>query len=442
MRHQILMTAIAVAWLFSPWQAPVQGEPLVSLIREAVSNSGDIQATRHEILGLEAEADYAKALPNPKLGLGVLNLPVDGFAFDQEPMTQKLVSITQRFPWPGKRSLASDTRQLSAQKGEARFRAQLLSLQRGVSEAYHELWFVGESIRVNEELSMLVTQAIYASESRYSAGRGMQQTVLKAELELSRLADDALALKSRYRMLETQINGLLQRESYRGVVPDAPSGPPVIRPAQTWITEALVTNPKLDQLEQSVALGQAFVALAEKEAMPDVDIKVAYGQRDDDPQGNSRDDFVSLSASFPLPIWKGNRENRLIASKRAGERAAFLNYQGYQRALPHRIEGLATDLETSVNRYLYYKEDLVPRAKQISMASVSRYEVGKADYDDMIDSVMDAMRGELMACQFLRNAWVADAKLNEIAGQIAPEIWDALSQNNGAKIESNGGSHE
>ena len=422
------MTAIAIAWLFSPWHAPVQGEPLVSLIQEAVNNSGDIQATRQEILGLEAEADYAKALPNPKLGVGILNLPVDGFAFDQEPMTQKQISVTQRFPWPGKRGLAFGTRQLSVQKGEAKFMAQLLSLQRGISQAYYELWFVGESIRVNKELSGLVTQAIHASESSYSAGRGMQQAVLKAELELSRLADEALALKSRHRILEARINGLLQREHYQKIMPDAPSGPPAVRPVQTWIAEALVTNPKLDQLEQSVALGHAFVALAEKEAMPDVDIKVAYGQRDDDPQGNNRDDFVSLSASFPLPIWKKNRENRLIASKRAGERAAFLNYQGYRRALPHRIKGLATDLETSVDRYLYYKEDLIPRARQISMASVSRYEVGKADYEDMIDAVMDAMRGELMAYQFLRNAWIADAKLSEIAGQVAPGVWDALSQ--------------
>lgn len=412
---------------FAPAMAFAQRESLADLVLEAVTNNADIQATREEVAGLRAESDYAGSLPNPMLGVGILNVPVDSFALDQEPMTQKQVSITQRFPWPGKRGLASESRILSAQQAEARLKEQVLFLQSEVSRAYYDLWLVAERLRLNGELSELVTQAIHASESRYSAGRGMQQAVLAGELELSRLTDEKLALTSRYRVMETRINGLLQRELYRGVAPGAQPDLPVLRASGHWVARAEGENPRLESLNRSVALSRTSLSLAEKAAMPDVDIKVAYGQRDEDQMGRSRDDFISLSASFPVPLWKGRREDRLIASKKAGERAALLSFQGYQRALPHRIDGLVNDMTTAVERFLFYSNDLVPRAKQLSEASVSRYEVGSATYTSMIDAVMVAMKAELAARKFLRDALVAEATLKELTGEMDPGVSELVS---------------
>ncbi|BCS97901.1 copper transporter [Desulfoluna limicola] len=410
---------------------------MADLLLEAVTNNADIQATREEVSGLRAESDYAGSLPNPMLGVGLLNLPVDSFALDQEPMTQKQVSITQRFPWPGKRGLASEAQLRSAQKAEAKLKEQVLSLQREVVEAYYDLWFVAESLRLNGELSELVRQATHASESRYSAGRGVQEAVLAGELQLSRLTDEKLALKSRYRVLETRINGLLQRERYRAVTPESQPALPGLRPSGEWLARALGENPRLESLGRSVALSRASLSLAEKAAMPDVDIKVAYGQREDDQMGRSRDDFISLSASFPVPLWKGRREDRLIASKKAGERAALLTLQGYQRQLPHRIDELVSDMSTAVERHLFYKEDLVPRTRQLSGASVSRYEVGGATYNSMIDGAMATMKAELAARKFLRDALVAEAKLKELTGEMAPAV-GALVNDRGAALKDVG----
>jgi cobalt-zinc-cadmium efflux system outer membrane protein len=419
---RIITTLFFLIWFLAPAMASAQEDPLAELVLEAVINNADIQATREDIRGLVAASDYAGALPNPKLGVGLINVPVDGFALDQEPMTQKQVSITQRFPWPGKRGLAAEVGLLSAQKAEARLKGQVLSLQRGVTEAYYELWFVAESLRLNTELYGLMAQATHASASRYAAGREMQQAVLSGELALSRLTDEKLALEGRYRMLETRINGLLQRETYRGVSPASQPDLPRLRPVADWLAQAMGENPRLESLDRSVALSRTSLSLAEKEAMPDVDVKVAYGQREDDAMGRSRDDFISLSASVPLPLWKSRREDRLVASKRAGERAALLSYQGYQRSLPHRIDGLANDMDTAVERHLFYRDDLVPRAKQLSEAAVSRYEVGKATYNIMIDEVMAAMKAELTARKFLRDALVAEAKLKELTGELEPGV--------------------
>lgn len=424
---QFITTLTLLVGLLVPVVAVAAGDSLEALVLEAVRNNAEIQATRQEVRGLMAASDYAAALPNPNLGVGLLNVPVDGFSLAQEPMTQKQLSVGQRFPWPGKRGLAAESRVLSAQKAEARMVEQALLLQREVAEAYHDLWFVTESLRLNVALSGLVAQATKASASRYGAGREMQQAVLAGELELSRLTDENRDLESRHRMLETRINGLLQRESFHRVVPLSPGEAPMVRPSGAWMALAAGEgNPRLAMLARGVALSRVSLSLAEKEAMPDVEIRVAYSQRDADKNGNARDDFLSLSASVPIPLWKHSREDRLIASMRAQERAALLADQGYRRALPHRIEGLETDLAAAVDRHAYYRKTLVPKARQLSSASLSRYEVGSATFSGMVGDLMTAMKTELMEKKLLRDALVAEARLKELAGELEPGLGEVL----------------
>ncbi len=43
-------------------------------------------------------------LPDPVLGFGFMNLPVNSFSLDQEPMTGIGVGLSQAFPFPGKLS--------------------------------------------------------------------------------------------------------------------------------------------------------------------------------------------------------------------------------------------------------------------------------------------------------------------------------------------------
>lgn len=423
MMMKTVMTAMCLLiWTITPAMGWEGEESLAELVLEAMENNAEIRADREVVQGLLDASEYAGALPNPKIGVGLLNVPTGSFDLDQEAMTQKQISVTQRLPWPGKRGLAAESRLLAARRAEAGLKAKALALQREVAGAYYELWFVTESLRLNGELYDLVSQLIHASASRYGAGREVQQAVLTGELELSGLTNERLALDGKRRGLEIRINRLLQREAHLPVIPETGLGLPRLRPSTSWVAQAERGNPRLEVLKHEVALSRVSLSLAEKESMPDVDVKLAYGQREDDPMGNSRDDFVSLSASFPVPVWKSRREDRLVASRRATERAALLNYEGYRLELPHLIDGVATQMATAVDRHEFYNRDLVPRARQLSQALVSRYEVGGSSYTDMIEAAMAAMRAELTARQYLRDALLAEVKLMELAGGTFPGV--------------------
>ena len=83
------------------------GKPpeLVLLIEELIEKNEELQSMEEERAALAAEISVAGALDDPRLGIGVANLPTDTFSFNQEPMTQKQLFIAQKFPWFGELDL-------------------------------------------------------------------------------------------------------------------------------------------------------------------------------------------------------------------------------------------------------------------------------------------------------------------------------------------------
>ena len=68
---------------------------LSSLVEEAYQNNQDLLSMTENAQALRAEAPFFGSLQDPVVGIGLLNLPVDTFEFDQEPMTQKQLFASQ-----------------------------------------------------------------------------------------------------------------------------------------------------------------------------------------------------------------------------------------------------------------------------------------------------------------------------------------------------------
>ena len=56
-------------------------------------------AAAYSVEAAAARPDQAEALPDPRLTVGVMSVPVDTFELDQEPMTQITVGVAQTFPF-------------------------------------------------------------------------------------------------------------------------------------------------------------------------------------------------------------------------------------------------------------------------------------------------------------------------------------------------------
>ena len=153
-------------------------------------------------------------------------------------------------------------------------------------------------------------QLLRVSETKYAAGKGLQQDVLQAQVELSKILEEKITLETKHRMLEDRINGLLNREGYLPVAP--PENLPY--PNLTLNVEelqnvALTTNPWLAVKQAEIDREGVAIELARKDYLPDMDFKVAYGQRDESQMGQDWADFVSASVVTNIPLWKKSRQD-------------------------------------------------------------------------------------------------------------------------------------
>jgi len=395
------------------WAPPT----LAGLIEEGIARNKEIKSLEDEVEGLKQEIPFAGSLEDPRLGFAILNLPTDTFDFDQEPMTQKQISIAQKFPWFGKLDLKTQLATLKAVRQQAILNARRLELARKIAVAYYELGFAAASLETNARLTEIVNQLIGVAETHYATGRGLQQDVLQAQVELSKLLDEKISLERRRRTLEDRINELLNRESFTPVQP--PKGlsyPDLQLEVERLQNKALKDNPQLSVRQARIDIAAVEIALARKDYWPDMDVKLAYGQREEDLSGRDLPDFVSGSVTINIPLWQNKRQDSKLAASKKNRQAAINYYRSLVESLPHRVDALVTEIHDTQKNYRLFNEALLLQADQWASSSLSAYEVGAVEFNTMIGAQIRLLRFELQTANYLFMVYRKRAELEEVLG--------------------------
>ncbi|MDA8139840.1 MAG: TolC family protein [Desulfobacteraceae bacterium] len=283
---------------------------LAALVKEGLENNQQLRSQHSRVKALKAEIPTAGAWDDPMFGVALLNVPTDTYSFNQEPMTQKQISLGQKFPWFGKLDLKTQYAVLEAKKAEAKWTMQQLALAKQIISSYYELAFIGRSQAINQELMDKLNQLLQVSESRYAGGKGLQTDVLQSQVELSRLREEQIDLANNRQMAERRLNELLNRPEFQTIPPAAaPAVPEWVMNDQQVGQRALTHNPEL--LLRHLAVDQAAVGveMTHKSYYPDFDVRVAYGFREPASNGMERADFLSAGINLNIPIWQGQKQN-------------------------------------------------------------------------------------------------------------------------------------
>lgn len=395
------------------WAPP----PLGRLITEGLHRNNEIGSIKDQIASLKARISYAGSLDDPRLGLAILNLPTDSFRFDQEPMTQKQIFIAQKFPWFGKLDLRSRRATFKAVRQQAVLQAKRLELSGRIAKAYYELGFVGTGLAINAKLTNTVSQLLGVAESRYATGRGLQQDVLQAQVELSKLLDEKIRLKKKRRTLEDEINALLNRERFSPVAP--PVGlhyPDIGLQLRQLQDRAVKENPLVRVRLAEIDTASTEIQLAHKDYWPDMDVRLAYGQRDEDFNGRSLPDFVTASVTVNLPVWQKQRQDPNLVAAQKAHQAAVKRYLNLIESLPYQVESLVTEIRDTQENYRLFSDALLLQAEQWASSALTAYEVGKVEFNTMIAAQIRLLRFELRAANYIYKTYQKRAELEEIIG--------------------------
>lgn len=399
----------------SPIWAPAR---LAAIIEEGLTHNQEIQSLQSQIAAFTAESEFAGSLSDPMFGFGIANLPVDSFRLDQEPMTQKQLFISQRFPWFGKLDLKSKQAILNAQRIEFLLADKKRKIAKGIADQYYQLLYIRDSLSVNRQLQEMVRQAVGVAETRYATGRGGQPDIFQGQVEISRLEEERMLLEQKKQMAQSRMLALMNRKQSGRLNRSLPEiGVPEFDLEREKLHQlARHYNPVLKLKETEIDLSNVGVRLARKDAYPDVDVKLAYGQRDESRNGDDRADFFSASVSMNLPVWKKYRQDQKVASSLAQKQSREQSYRNLFAMIPHQVDAILSEIHHNRDAYDLYHEKLIPQTRKWALSALAAYEVGNIEFATMIRSRIRVLQSQLQARRILYDIYKGRAALEVLVG--------------------------
>lgn len=382
---------------FAGGPQPKEKELILSdLVKEALDSNPSLEAAARRVLSAERAIPQAGALPDPKITLGLMNLPVNSFAFDQEPMTGKQISVMQMFPFPGKLSLSTDMAEYEAaaikhQQGEVRNKIVLM-----VRRAFFDLYAADRAIEAVQENKKLMGQLVQVAEIKYTTGSGLQQDVLRAQVELSKLEDDLIMWQQKRLVIAANLNAILNR----------PAGSPLDKTMtglelpdeknqDLSLQEIECQRPLLQAWNERLRKSDTAVKLARRDAWPNIAVGVGYSQRDDLKSGAKMHDFFSVSVTLDIPLFYKRKQSQKIAERELDFEAAEADYRNVLNGVLSDIESQKAELERNRKRVELYKGGILLQARQSLESAQAGYQVGKVDFLTVIDNWMRLFNYEL-----------------------------------------------
>ena len=110
-------------------------------------------------------------------------------------MTAKVIGISQMLPYFGKRELKRDIAERAAEANRWEVEERKVELQRMVKEAWYRLYLIDRSLETVDESIATLDDLNRFVETMYGTGEGLQQDVIKAQLQRSKMEDMRIVLK-------------------------------------------------------------------------------------------------------------------------------------------------------------------------------------------------------------------------------------------------------
>jgi cobalt-zinc-cadmium efflux system outer membrane protein len=391
-RYISYFTMVAVFLVTIPVYSQEVGqrtEMLSDLIQEALENNPGLEAAVLRAQSAEKVISQAGALPDPQLNLGLLNLPVNSFAFDQEPMTGKLIGIMQMFPFPGKQGLAKEMAELEAkavkyQKEEVR--NQIVQM---VKSAYYNLYAIDRATETVQKNQVLMEQFIRIVETKYATGTGLQQDILRAQVELSKLEDDLIMWQQKRRAAIAHLNAILNRpvNSYFSKTArelDLPESQAFGSPVETIEQQ----RPLLLAWKKRIQKAESSVKLARRDYWPNFSVGASYRQRDNLSNGAVMHDFFSATFSINIPLFFKRKQGAKVAEKELTLSALQAQYKNVYIRILSDLESADAEMERNRKRVELYEGGILIQAQQSLESAQAGYQVGKVDFLTLINSWM------------------------------------------------------
>jgi outer membrane protein TolC len=305
--RRVLAALLAGACLpVGGWAAELSYAEALELARQAAPS---LRAADAALAGATAAQPAAAALPDPRLAVGVDNLPISGadkWSLSTDPMTMQRLALMQEVPNRGKREARLQVAQARIERERAALATAALAVKREAALAWLAVYHAERRRALWAGLKRENRVLQDTLPARIAAG-----TAQPAELTMAR--QDALAIEDREEELQRELRRA-RAELRRWVgarADDRLAGAPQLPELQIdELRSSLQRHADVAAYSPLRDLAAAEMAEADADKGGDWSWEVAYSRRP------NYDDMVSFQIKFDLPWQQARRQQPAVEAKR------------------------------------------------------------------------------------------------------------------------------
>ena len=376
-----------------------------------IQNNPEIQAARSRFEAATKRPSQVGTLPEPTARYTNFGVGHPFSRLNPSEFAYQGFGVSQEIPFPGKLGLASEEAKREAEGEQQNYRSVVLDVTARLKVAYYEWLMVQKAIELTRKNSDLLGRFEEIARNRYTVGKGLQQDVLKAQLEVSTLEPQIAMLDEKRQRAEAEIASLL-------AVPRAVLRAPGEIQASAFsvsldeLLKATNDSPRVRAGQKMVDARAVGINRSLKDFRPDFGVNLEW----DHTGGNFPEHYVA-TVEVKIPIYYARKQRYALEESYSRLNEAKQNYRSAQQQAIYQVKDQYLAIQSSERILNLYKTTLLPQAQLTVDSAASAYEVGSIDFLSLVTNLTNLINLERQYYDEVARHEEALARLEPIVGK-------------------------
>ncbi len=395
--------------------ASLHGEEKTSgprdLLHFLMRNNPEIQAARSRFEAATKRPSQVGTLPEPTASYTNFGVGHPFSALNGSNFAYQGFGVAQDIPFPGKLALASEQAKREAESEQQNYRSVILGVTARLKVAWFEWLAAQKAIELTRKDRDLLSRFEEIARNRYTVGKGLQQDVLKAQLEVSTVEQQFAMLHEKRQRAEAEIESLL---ALPGVVLRAPTDiqPSALLLSLEELLKAAADSPRVLAEQKMVDASAVGINRSLKDFRPDFGVDVHWEHT-----GSNFPDYYMATVQVKIPIYYARKQRYALEESYSRLAEAKQNYRSAQQQAIFQVKDQYLSIQSSERILKLYKTTLLPQAQLTVDAASAAYEVGSTDFISLVTNLTSLITLERQYYDEAARHEEALARLEPIVGK-------------------------
>ncbi len=387
---------------------------LRALVDEALSRSPIVLAARSHWQAQTKVPIQAATIPDPQVSLQhfTVGSPQPFSGYESSDFYYTGFGVSQDIPGPGKLRLQKSEAEKDSEYAKRRYEAAEREVEEKVKEIYFELFYHAKTLAILERNQEELRQIQQITETRYRLGQGLQQDLIKAQLQTTEILKEHAMHHQEEDQAQLELKQMLGRD------PDSPN----IDIGGVEATHLQLDPSQLAQLADSgspdlgadramEASSAEALKLAHQGYWPDFTVGYSYQKT-----GPGFRDYYMLNIGAKVPLYFWRKQSPAIEQAALEAESAREQTRATQLQVSSFAESSLVAMRTAERTLSIYRDGLLPQAETSEASAMAAYRVGKVDFQTLLASVLDLQNLRQEYYRSIADHEIAIAKIQQVIG--------------------------